>query len=216
MSRSFLAASLVAVLAVAACSAAPARPSPSPSADPVDPSAAPILSPSPIATPERPAPVLSDFTRGERYLFDGVRRGAIDCEPAAGSDELPRDAIAGIECYSDDPAVSRIGFYLFENEADMLDAYLFRMKAEGVALESGSCLDGDAEHAYIPGEGLVPFRVGCFINEEGYANYRATLPGSHVYIGILGRSSDSQALEDFTFRGSRDTPSYPTLWGDPS
>ena len=62
----------------------------------------------------------------------------------------------------------------------------------------------------------MPYRVGCFINDEGYANYRATLPGSHVYIGILGRSSDSQALAAFTFRGNRDTPSSPTLWADPS
>ena len=59
----------------------------------------------PDATPKPPpAQVPPDFTAAERYLLDGVRRGATDCEPAGGSDDLPRDAIAGIECDSDDPA----------------------------------------------------------------------------------------------------------------
>ena len=150
--------------------------------------------------------------------MDGVERGAEDCQPAGGSDELPRDAIAGIECASSDPAVARIGFYLFANDADMLDAYLLRMNAEGVALDSGICREGEREGAYIPweGEAIAPYRTGCFMNDDGYANYRATLPGAHVYIGILGRGADMVALEDFAWVGSQDTPGFPTLWIDPS
>jgi hypothetical protein len=228
MSRFVLAASLVSVLAVAACSAAPTEPAPSPSSNPTVPSAPPsaappsaappVTTPPPSVTPPPPSPEPSpaDFTAAERYLLDGILRGAEDCQPAGGSDDLPRDAIAGIECASPDPSVSRIGFYLFANDADMLDAYLARMKAEGVALDSGICNEGERESAYIPGEGdeIVPYRVGCFINDEGYANYRVTLPGAHVYIGILGRSGDMVALEDFAWLGSQDTPGNPTLWGE--
>ena len=71
-----------------------------------------------------------------------------------GSDELPRDAIAGrIADHSTDLGVARIGYYLFANDADMLEAYLFRMNAEGVALDSGGCRDGEHEGAYTPGDG---------------------------------------------------------------
>lgn len=234
MSKFFLAASLVAVLAVAACSAAPIEPSSPPSERPVVPSAAPSVAPPvgtprPVATPEptatpRPSALptpaspgsLADFTAEERYLFDGILRGATQCQPAGGSDDLPRDAIAGVECFSDDPGVSRIGFYLFENDADMLDAYIFRMQAEGVALDSGNCRDGEHESAYTPGEGEIASRHGCFINDEGYANYRATQPGWHVYIGILGRMDNMPYLEDFAWRGNQDTPGAPTLWAAPN
>ncbi len=222
MSRIVLAASLVAVIAVAACSAAPI-PSPSPSADPIGPSAPPTVAPSPTVAPPSvtpppatPKPTPVDFTAGERYLLDGVLRGAIDCEPAAGSDDLPRDAIAGIECRSDAPNVARIGFYLFDNDADMLAAYRLRMTAEGVAFDSGNCRDGEHEGAYTPGEEEVASRNGCFINDEGYANYRATLPGSHVYIGILAKDDNMVGLEDFAWLGNQDTPGNPTLWGEPS
>jgi ABC-type transport system substrate-binding protein len=221
MSRIVLAATLVAAFALAACSAAQTQPEPTPSANPAnpsaEPSAPPTKTPSPIVTP-RPADPgsLEDFTAAERYLFNGVLRGASECQPAAGSDDMPRDAIAGIECTSEDPAVSRIGFYLFENDAAMLDAYVSRMTAEGVALDSGSCSDGEGESAYTPGEGTIPYRNGCFIDGEAVAIYGATLPGSHVSIQIRGRSADGRALEDFAWLGNQDTPGSPTLWGEPS
>lgn len=227
MSRFLLAASLVAAILVAACGAAPIAPSPSPSGAPSGPSARPSVTPpsptpAPSVTPPEasPTPPLAeapeDFTAEERYLLDGVLRGASDCSPAGGSDEMPRDAIAGIECASPDSAVFRIGFYLFENDADMLDAYFFRMNAEGVATNSGSCFDGEGEAAYTPGDGIVPHRDGCFVNDEGIANYLATLPGVHVSIGIYGRSGDTRALSSFAWLGNQDTPGNPTLWGAPS
>lgn len=221
MSRIALAATLVAALVFAACSAAPTQPAPSPSASPTNPSAEPsvppVKSPVPIVTPRPASPgSLEDFTAAERYLFDGVLRGASECGPAAGSDDMPGDAIAGIECTSTDAAVSGIGFYLFENDVDMVDAYLSRMTAEGVALDSGSCSDGEGESAYTPGDGTVPYRNGCFVDGEGVAIYRATLPGSHVSIQIRGRSADGQVLADFAWLGNQDTPGSPTLWGERS
>jgi hypothetical protein len=86
------------------------------------------------------------------------------------------------------------------------------MKAEGVALDSGSCRDGEHEGAYTPGEGLLPSRHGCFMNDEGIANYRATLPTYHVSISILGARDDMPYLEEFAWRGNLDTPGNPTLW----
>lgn len=245
MSKLMLPAAFVAVLAVAACSAGPVPPSgsplPTPSASPsapavpsvppsvsppsvtpppsvAPPTARPPTDPPPIVapTPAPPDPPALGFTPAERYLLDGVRRGATGCEPAGGSDDLPRDAIAGIECNSTDPAVARVGFYLFGNTDDMLNAYVARMTAEGVRLDSGSCLDGEADAAYVPGEGLIPYRVGCFVNDEGYGNYRLTMPGYHVYIGILGRTADLRALDDFAWLGNQDVPGTPTLWGEPS
>jgi hypothetical protein len=216
MSRLILAASLVAAIAVAACGATNIGPSPSQSERPAAPSV-PVATPRPSVIPVPASPgSLADFTAGERYLFDGVLRGAVECQPAGGSDELPRDAIAGIECNSNDLGVARIGFYLFENDSDMLEAYRFRMEAEGVALDSGGCRDGEHEGAYTPGDELVPYRQGCFLNDEERANYRATLPTYHVSIAILGARDDMGYLEEFAWRGNQDTPGNPTLWGAPS
>jgi hypothetical protein len=217
MSRLILAASLVAALAVAACGATRLEPSRSPLASP--PGSPAIATPLPTATP-RPSPTsqpaspgsLGDFTAAERYLFDGILRGTTTCQPAGGSDDLPRDAIAGIDCASDDAGVARLGFYLFEDDAEMLDAYVARMKAEGVALDSGSCRDGEREGAYTPGDGFLPDRHGCFVDDEGKANYSATLPTSHVLIGIRGATGATGYLEDFAWRGNQDTPGNPTLW----
>ena len=189
---------------------APASPSPVPSEPaPASPSAGPSAAPS-DAPSEAPAAISDE----EQYLIDGVLRSALDCQPVR--DALPTGAIAGIECAADDPAVARVGFYLFEDDDTMLAAYLARMAEEGIALESGGCVDGEGEGGYVPDEGQSPYRHGCFINDEGFANYRATLPGAHVYIGILGRTDAMSALADFSFRGNQDTPGGPTLWGEPA
>jgi hypothetical protein len=232
MSKLVLAASLLAAFTLAACAGTP--PAPEPSAQPpvASPSSPPDPSPPatpapsvpttpspkpPAATPDpTTAPTPTSPNAAERYLIDGVLRGARDCEPVR--DSLPRRSLAGIECGADDPHVARVGFYLFANDDDMLGAYFARMKREGIATESGSCLDGPSETSYIPYEepASAPYRVGCFINSAGDANYRLTLPGAHVYVGVLGRSDDITPLDRFAWLGSRDTPGYPTLWGDPA
>jgi len=232
MHRSVVAALFITAILVAACGSAgspspssPADPSPSPSLPSAVPSVAPTdtpseapsdpVSPAPASpAPASPAPV--EPSAEEQYLIDGVLRGGDDCRPVR--QDLPPGAVAGIECAADDPAVARLGFYLFENDATMLAAYFARMDEEGVVRESGSCVagEGEGEGAYTPGEGEIPYRAGCFINEEGFANYRVTLPGSHVYIGILGNSDDMAALSDFAWLGSQDTPGNPTLWGEPN
>ncbi len=107
-----------------------------------------------------------------------------------------------------------MGFYLFRSDADMLEAYMARMDAEGIVLDSGACVPGEGEGAYIPyPEGETAFdRHACFVNSEGYGNYRATLSGAHVYMGLLGRGKDMRSLQDWAWLGSVDTPGNPTLW----
>jgi hypothetical protein len=220
-----LAAVLLAMISIVACTSGPVSPAaslvvPVPTTAAANATALPKASsptPSAAETPPAGAPAegLADFTPGERHLLDGVLRDATDCQPAAGSDELPRDAIAGIECDSPDPSVARIAFYQFAGDQEMLRAYLSEMKAVGIALESGSCDDRGGEHSYAPGVDVIIERVGCFLDGEGRANYRALLPVVHVSIGIRGRSDDMKALEDFAWLGNEDTPGNPTLWARP-
>jgi hypothetical protein len=230
MRKLVLAASLVAVIAIAGCNAVPRQPVPSPSGDSGVPSATPGSpatpapsatrvpreTPAPVATPKptpKPRPVKPTFNADEKYLLAGILRGAKDCEPVRN--ELPMRSRAGIECASDDRAVARIGFYLYDRDEDMIAAYIARMTREGIELDSGDgCILREGEGAYVPWEpgDIAPMRAGCFINDQGYANYRVTT-GMGVYIGILGRNDDMGALADFAFLGSRDTPAFPTLWG---
>jgi hypothetical protein len=225
-----LAASLVAVVGLAACSAGPIKAPASPSLPAANPSAEPTVTPPPSVTPPpatpaptkapvvvtpppaTPRPTAPTFTVAEQHLLDGVQRDTKNCKPARGSDELPKDAVAGIECDSTDGDVARVGFYRFANDDDMMAAYLARMAAEGVDLDTGSCSEGDAEHAYFPGEGFILERAACFTNDEGFANYRFTIPGEFLYVGILGQSADLVALETFAWKGNLDTPGIPTLW----
>lgn len=227
-----LAASFAAVIALAGCSSGPVQPVPSPSGDAGVPTATPrppatpepsvtprpsqpapsAQPPAPAATP-KPEPVKPAFNVDEKYLLTGILRGAKDCVPVR--EDLPARSRAGIECASDDRAVARIGFYLYDRDEDMVAAYIARMEREGVPLDSGDeCRTREGEGAYVPWEPgeIAPMRAGCFINDQGYANYRVTT-GYGVYIGILGRDDDMGALADFAFLGSKDTPAFPTLWG---
>ena len=229
MPRLVLAASLTAALLLAACGSSTPEPSPQPvtlppaspapslpsTPEPADPSAeAPVVTPAPTVQPTA-RPTEPSFSRAERYLVDGIMRGEGDCSPVRGTG-LPGDAIAGIECDLIGSPVARVGYYLFRNDADMLDAYFARMRAEGLGIESGDgCLDREGDNAYVPwdeADGMGPYREGCFVNDEGYGNVRLTLPGAHVYVGLLGRTSAMGTLSDWAFFGSRDTPGQPTLW----
>jgi hypothetical protein len=228
-----LAASLLAASILAACGSAtpapsgavvspqpasfsPSGPAPEVTPSPVttpgptaQPTPAPTAQPTPVPTPHPTAPA---YSRAERYLIEGMMRGEGDCSTVRSG--LPSRAIAGIDCDLVGSPVARMGFYLFRNEADLLKVYLARMKAEGIGVESGDCRGGEGESSYIPwaGDDLSPYRQGCFINDLGYANYRATLPGSQVYVGLLGRTADYRALEDWAWIGNEDVPGSPTLW----
>jgi hypothetical protein len=221
MPKLVLAASLLAVIALAACgtpvpppsqavvSPPPASPEPSAPTPPPSATPAPTVRPTPAPTPR---PTALTFSRAERYLIDGIMRGESDCSPVRSG--LPGRAIAGIDCDLIGSPVARIGYYLFENDDDMLDVYMARMSVENIVIDSGACAPGEGESAYIPyaENETAPDRHACFVNDEGYGNYRATLSGSHVYVGLLGRTADMRSLEDWAWFGNQDTPGNPTLW----
>jgi hypothetical protein len=234
MSKLVLAASFAAILVLAGC-ATQTSPTPSPSAPAVVPTPTagePTLAPSPSSMPEpsarppaepsqapvgtakpttRPQPALNAT---EKYLKNGILHSATHCKPVRSG--LPPRSIGGIECASDNAGIARIGFYLFGNDQDMLDAYYARMDREGIEIGGGAdCYGKGGESEYVPWgpDEPAPYRHACFVNDEGYANYRLTLPGSHVYVGMLGRSKDMRVLDDVAFLGSVDTPGFPTLWG---
>ena len=210
MSKLVFTASLLAVLAIAACSPAAAAPSVVPSIPP-SPAAPPSVEPLPSDAPETPDPAIVEFTADEMYLVDGIRDdAALDCEPVRA--ELPDKAVSAVECIGDEWFVARLGFYLFESDEDMLEHYTARLQAEGVTLNHGSCFDGEGDGQYLPGEQEVAARNGCFITAEGVANYRLLLPGAHVYVGIVGHNIDTVELADYAFLGNRDTPGSPTIW----
>lgn len=217
MPKPVLAASILVALVLAACggsTAAPSQAAVTPSASPASP--APSDSPEPSASPTSAptaSPTQAAFSRAEQYLIDGIMRGESDCSPVRGGD-LPGSAVAGIDCVVVGSPVARAGYYLFGNQDDLLDAYMARISEEGLVVDSGACAPGEGESAYIPyaENETAPDRHACFVNAEGYGNYRATLPGFNVYVGLLGRTADMQSLVDWAWFGNQDTPGNPTLW----
>lgn len=111
--------------------------------------------------------------------------------------------------------MASVAFYLFANDAVMLDAYLSQMEAASVPPDSGGCDDEGAEGAYwttTDDEDIFLDRFGCFVDADGFANVRITMSGAHVEVGILGRNADMEALVDFAWRGSPEE--FPTLWSN--
>jgi hypothetical protein len=204
-------ASMLLVASLAACGSIPPRPSAAPWLGAPSP-AAPGSTGLPTTAP--PASPTAGLTVEEQHLLDGVRRGAIDCRPLR--EGLPDRATAAIECAADDAAVATVAVASFADEADMLAAYYARMDAAGVRRNSVACIDGAGESPYTPGPDDVPSRHGCYLNEAGSASYWATLPGQHVLLGVVGRTTDMHVLQDFAWLGNQDAPGAPTLWGDPA
>ena len=188
----------------------------------IPPGAAPRDEPArqPTAAPEG---AMTDYERELlAVLREDVHQGA--CEPRRA--ELPPEAVAGVECRLDDPLVDRVAVYGYGPDDAVTNpglndraalAYLQRMDAQGVLGEPGDCLSGTPED--VPWQGLQAdqpgvehypqvqydgrpysiFRYGCFENEEGMANVRATC-GSGTYIGILGNTDELDRLTEWTLR----------------
>lgn len=124
-----------------------------------------------------------------------------------------------MECQGGHPVVDRVGFYLFASEPDLLATYTERLEDAGVPMDAGGCFAGAlGDTNYVPEgpEGPGPYRHGCFINEEGRGNYRATLPDSLVYVGVLGATGDADALREWAWFGNMDQPGGPTIGRDGS
>ena len=157
------------------------------------------------------------FSPQEAALQTGLRAdAAIGCAPRRT--DLPALAIAGIECRINGAAAARVGAYGFRNAQDATATYLDRLASYKVRPRTGSCGTGTAgDEAWMPGDGsaggIDPSlrftngsgswavgRSGCFADENGIANVRATC-GS-TYIGILGRTDDLASLHRWVWRSA--------------
>ncbi len=137
-----------------------------------------------------PTPVVR-LTQEERFLGLVLRADAAEnCQPRRTG--LPPRAVVGIECVIASKVVDRVGVYGFDydDEAAAL-TYLERMDAYGALGATGDCLAGspqDSPHDETPDGVLIEdgdqveyqgaiyaqWRFGCFLNEHGIANFRAT------------------------------------------
>ncbi len=176
-------------------------------------------------------PMLPDemtFSDDEAYLLAVIRTDArVACAPRRV--DLPPRAIAGVECSPNTADVARVAAYRFRTDLDAAATYFERLAEHGVLPLSGNCQEGrGGDDAWTPGDGedypglieiagkrFVTARYGCFINEDGIANYRTTCGGG-TYIGILGRNGDIAALSRFAWLGLGEepytyTPSPPTI-----
>jgi len=169
-----------------------------------------------------PAPV---FSADEAALLAELRPdAAVDCAPRRTS--LPALAVAGIECRVGTALVSRVGAYRFRDANDAATTYLDRLASYAVEPATGDCLAGaSGDAAWKPGDGATgtaassiqfgdtgPWSVGrsgCFLDENGVANVRATC-GS-TYIGVVGRNEDLAALQRWVWA----SPSGPVAAGEP-
>jgi len=165
----------------------------------------PSLSPAPVPSP----------TTDELHLLSGIRPdAAIDCVPVRSA--LPAGATAAVECAPNDGAVDRFRVTQFSSTADVLALYIAEMTGHGVALNSGTCFDGQGESSYFPGpdDESIATRNGCFVADV--AQFRAIDTGGNVYIAIAGNSADaSRELDRYAWKGNEDTPGAPTLWRAP-
>lgn len=157
---------------------------------------------------------LEPYTDEEAFLLAGIRPGAGErCAPLRT--KLPPAAKAGVQCRPATSLVDEVGFYLFANDADLLQAYFARVADAGLARASGRCTSKPAEGSYAGSDATDssdPHRVACFVNEFGKANYRVTYPESLVYVGVLGTGAGIQKLGDWTWKGGDGRPG---IWADP-
>ena len=178
-------------------------------------------------TAEPPADV-ERMTEYERELLAVLREDVREASCAPRRAELPAGAAAGVECRLDTPLVDRVAVYGFASGTPSSDgdrshedravfAYLERMHEEGVLGEPGDCAgntpadvswqgpeadqSGTDHYLQVQFDGR-PYsiaRYGCFENEQGMANFRATCT-SGTYIGVLGRTRELDRLTDWALR----------------
>jgi hypothetical protein len=138
---------------------------------------------------------------------------AVRCVPRRT--DLPTGALYAVECRPRHPLVDRVGIYAFASANDAAWTYMNRMASHGVDVNAGDCgRDIPGETAWTAGDNegswddpgafnwenaaLSPNRSGCFRDENGRANVRATC--GTAYVGILGTGTDLSDLDAWTWR----------------
>ena len=181
---------------------------PSPTATRAAASASPTQTP---RTTTPPASSAAKFSVVEQQLYSALRDDAkVHCVPQRS--QLPKGAVAGIECHVNSALVDTVGIYRLKDEQQAALRYLERMSAERALTRAGDCATGTAhDEAYrgtdeevdddeaqvlYAGHLYSTARRGCFTNAYGVANYRATCYNG-LYVGILGKTAAIDALWDW-------------------
>jgi hypothetical protein len=148
------------------------------------------------------------FSPAQAELFAALRPDAqVNCAPRTS--DLPQGATDGIECTLGTDLVERVGVYRFDTPEAARSAYIARLAGYGVALRSGDCQSGTAgDRAWVGEDGEIndqPYRLGCFLDENGTANVRIVCgppdsPEPVRYIGVLGAGTDLLALTGWAER----------------
>ena len=154
------------------------------------------------------------MTPDEQALIGTIRTDAAkDC--VARRTDLPAGAMYGIECRPVGSPAARVGIYKFSSRNEAAHAYMTRMASYGIDANAGDCnrgIPGDGAYTAGDGEGniddpgvfnwensvLTPSRSGCFRDENGKANFRATC--GNAYVGVLGTGTDLSDLNDWAWR----------------
>lgn len=154
-------------------------------------------------------------TQEEAFLLNGVR---LDLQGHCSSvrTDLAERAIAEVECTPMSDVAREVRMFLFNSQADLLDTYQARLGANGVAMRTNaaSCGPGQpSEGSYVPGDGagFVPERGGCYVDDDGHANYAVTSP-PYVLVEVDGSVGDGTAVQRFAWLGNQDVPGGPTIW----
>ena len=176
-----------------------------------------------IDDPASTAAPASAVNADETALIASLRSdAAVRCEPRRT--DLPVLAIAGVDCRIGSTLVERVGAYRFRDTRDAATTYLDRLATYDVAPATGDCQSGTggdrpwmagdltagAERVSVAGTGpWVVGRSGCFLDEDGTANVRATCGAT--YVGILGRGTDLAALHRWVWGSDqvKGTPGKP-------
>jgi hypothetical protein len=185
-------------LALAAC-ASPVSPSPEATLTAPTPTLPPVASaatPTPVPTPEPISTATAvSWSELELAIQDGIRGdAAFDCAPRRH--DLPRDTIAAVECRPGEAPIARVGIYLFPSPEHAFEAYLNRIRDEGLTFNHTESqrrwercwydLNGER------GQRECRTRHAGFVNSDGYGNYRAVM--DTIYIGVLGTNDDVNTL----------------------
>lgn len=166
------------------------------------------------------SPPNTRYTDTELELLFRVRADLqARCEPLRSN--LPRGALAAVECHPDTPLIDSVGYYQYSSGVDAAAVYLERMAENEISPVSGDCHAGrGGDHAWTPGdnayreptEGMIEFgghvlvtaRFGCFVNDLGFANVRVVC-GS-LLVGLLGNDRDLASLTDVAWASPPGTP----------
>lgn len=175
------------------------------------------------------APSVADWTSVEDELLAGVRADvrAAACRPLRV--ELPSGAEAAVDCVVGSDLVNRVGFYRFVSLEPLMAVYETQIAEQGVPLSTPAigelpddCWRGaEWDSFYAPAGDATggQNRVGCFVDEDGFANLRYIWGRSDLYLEVLGANADIAALQAWAWYNADGTEPVlggPGVWQPPT